>query len=116
MKRSAFVYGIFLIAGIFAASCAPESTPSQNVTTGVLGTVTSQPGGQGSVTVVTPQGNTTLPVTSNTTLELNGQVCTIDQLDALEAANVSYNCTSVYYMDENGQIVTVGVNVTKITK
>ena len=139
MKRSpAFVVVLSII--LLSLACSPKMAPTPNQTatgtlqsgtgsnstgqssatnqtaTGTLQGVTSPNStGQASVTLQTPQGNTmTLPVTSNTAIALDGQVCTIDQLAAFQAANVSFNCTSVWYMDENGQTVTVAVNVTKI--
>jgi ABC-type enterochelin transport system substrate-binding protein len=96
-----------------ASPMAPMSTGMQNVS-GILKTVTKNAGAGGSLTVQTAQGNTNLAITPNTTITLEGKVCTVDQLAALQIANVSYNCTSVVYMDENGQMVTQAVNVTKV--
>ncbi len=118
MKRIIFVTAVLLLTiTAFTAGCTKKSpapvVPTQNIT-GVLKNVTeNSQAGQGTITIQNPQGSATLPVGPNTTFFLNGQACTIDQLAALQVANVSYNCTTVFYMDENGQMVTVGVNVTK---
>ncbi len=115
------VFAVIAVALVFALSslgCATKvkTTPSTQNVTGVLQNVSANTqAGQPSITIQNPQGQTTLPVASNTSITINGVACTVDQLAALQlAGNVSYNCTTVYYIDDNGQTVTVGVNVTKI--
>jgi hypothetical protein len=124
MKRTAFVIiGILLAGVIITAGCtsntnmptmpAMPAMPTQNIT-GVLKNVVKPAAGNSTLTVQNQQGNMTVSITPNTAVFIDGQACTVDQLAALQLANASYNCTTVFYIDGNGQMVTVDVNVTKI--
>ena len=116
MRRFVFlITGILLATVILSVGCGTKATPApaaptQNVT-GVLKDVnTPAEAGKDVVTVETPQGLQTFPVTANTTYTLEGKTCTLEELNkVVEAANVSYNCTLVY--DE--ELGAIGVYVTK---
>ena len=95
-----------LFVGCVKTTPAPAA-PTQNVT-GTLEVInTPAEAGPDAVTIQTPQGLQTFPITPNTTLALGGKVCTLEDLDILEAANVSYNCTIV--LDENMNVLAVEV-------
>lgn len=104
MKRLIFVVTVVLLAmailsvGCTKATPAPAAKPPA---TGALTDVnTPAEGGQDTVTIQTPQGPTAVHVTDQTGIAFNGQVCTLDDLEAklaaAAAANTSYNCTIVY--------------------
>ena len=118
MKRLVFVVTVGLLAmTILPVGCAkttPAPTaPTQNVT-GILKDInTPDDPGKDVVVVQTPQGEKTLPITTTTTFSLEGKACTLDQIAALDLAKASYNCTTVYGIDQNGYQVVVGVDVTK---
>ena len=116
MKRLVFVVtGVLLATAILSVGCGAKTTPApaaptQNVTGTLKDANTPAEAGQDVVTVETPQGLQTFPVTSNTTYTLEGKICTLEDINkAVEAANVSYNCTLVY--DE--ELGAIGVYVTK---
>ncbi len=115
MKRLVFVVTVALLAtAILSVGCTkatPPATkaPPENVT-GVLKDVnTPAEPGKDTVTVQTPQGAQTLPITATTAFSVGGKACTLDELDALNTTNASYNCTVV--LDVDG--IVVGVDVTK---
>ncbi len=117
MKRFVFVViGILLAMMILSVGCATKTPPAvpkapiQNVTGTLKDANTPVEAGQDVVTVETPQGLRTFPLTSNTTYTLEGKICSLEDINkAVEAANVSYNCTLVY--DE--ELGAIGVYVTK---
>lgn len=116
MKSPIFVVtGVLLAMVILSVSCAPKATPApkaptQNVTGTLMDVNTPPEAGKDVVTVQTPQGLQTFPVTSNTTYTLEGKICTLEDINkVVEAANASYNCTLVY--DE--ELGAIGVYVTK---
>lgn len=119
MKKFAWVMGIILPAmAVLAASCtqappatptAPAATPPEVTSTeGTLGDVNVQ---KSTVTVETPQGPQTFPITPNTALTLDGQACTLDQLTAVQAiSGDTFNCVVIY--DDLGEVLSV--NITRI--
>ena len=117
MKSLVFVViGVLLAMVVLSVGCATKTppavpkAPTQNVTGTLKDANTPAEAGQDVVTVETPQGLQTFPVTSNTTYTLEGKICTLEDINkAVEAANVSYNCTLVY--DE--ELGAIGVYVTK---
>lgn len=82
-------------------------TPNQNVT-GLLTGVQALPGGNSTVTIQTLDGPKTFPIAANTSLNLSGQACSINDLAAIQAGNTSLNCTVLY----NDQLGVFGVYVT----
>ena len=116
MKSLVFVViGVLLAMVVLPVGCAKTppvapKAPTQNVTGTLKDVNTPADAGKDVVTVETPQGLQTFPVTSNTTYTLEGKICKLEDINkVVEAANVSYNCTIVYD-DELGAI---GVYVTK---
>lgn len=117
MKSLVFVViGVLLAMVVLSVGCATKTpptvptAPTQNVT-GILKDVNvpAEPG-KDVITIETPQGLQTFPVTSNTTYTLEGKICKLEDINkAVEAANVSYNCTLVY--DE--ELGAIGAYVTK---
>jgi hypothetical protein len=120
MRRFAWGLGVILLALILvAAGCS--STPASTTTTPATttpavktpvttseGTVTDVNPKTSSVTVETPKGPETVKVTPTTQISLNGNTCSLDQLDAtLAASGQSYDCTVV--TDETGNVVSVNV-------
>lgn len=121
MKKLAFVVmGVLLtVVMILSVGCAtkappaPAAPPTQEVTGTLKDVNTPAEAGKDVVTIQTPQGEKTLPITANTTFSLEGKACTLDQIAALDLAKVSYNCTTVYGIDQNGYEIVLGVDVTK---
>lgn len=116
MNRLIFgLMGGFLVLTVLFVGCATKTTlapaaPTQNVTGTLKDANTPAEAGKDVVTVETPQGLQTFLVTSNTTYTLEGKICSLEDINkAVEAANVSYNCTLVY--DE--ELGAIGVYVTK---
>lgn len=120
MKKFAWVMGIFLLAlAVLVASCAkaPATTtppaaapateqPKVAATEGHLGDVNVE---KSTVTLHTDQGTQTFPITPNTTLTLDGQACTLDQLDALQASSgENFNCVVIY--DDQGEVLSLNVS------
>ena len=125
MKRLVFVVvGVLLAMVVLFTGCsskappasapvAPAAPPTQEVT-GILKDVnTPAETGKDVVTIQTPQGEKTLPIAADTTFKLEGKACTLDQIAALDLEKVSYNCTTVYGIDQNGYEVVVGIDVAK---
>ncbi len=125
MKRFARVMGIFLLAlAVLAASCtqAPPAATTPAATTPAAttetheGAVTATEGALGevnvpesTVTVETPQGPQTFPITPNTALTLDGEACTLDQLDAAQASSGdNFNCIVTY--DAQGDVLSLNVS------
>ncbi len=122
------ILGILLVLAMVSAGCSPKTptTPptvpvtTPNTSTNTSGTLIginppSLPGND-VIVVNTPQGVQTLPITANTKATLEGTACTLDQIAALDLAQeakVSYNCAIVYGVDENGNQIVVGLDVTK---
>jgi len=73
--------------------------------------VSNPPTGQSTITVQTPKGPVTFDVDPTTGIILNSQVCTLDQLDAIQAAGITPTCTVFYYQDETGTAVFVDANL-----
>ena len=105
MKKFVFVFaGILLAMTILSAGCskpAPApSAPEKKTGSGTLTDInTPKEAGADAITIKTPEGVKALPIAADATFSLNGQTCTLDQLDGLELAGVSYNCTYVYSWD-----------------
>ncbi len=114
MKKFAWVMGIFLLAlAVLAASCAqapattpPAATPPKvTATEGALTAVNPE---KSTVTVETPQGPQSFPITPNTALSLDGKACTLDQLSAAQASSgENFNCIVTY--DAQGDVSSVSV-------
>ena len=112
MKKSLLVVtSLLLVLAVISVGCASKApaapTTPPSVAQGPLTGVTTQPP---SVTVETPKGPTQFPIGPNAELTLNGQACTIADLDQLEASGQPYNCVVVY--DEQGNAI--AANVTKL--
>ncbi|MDO8443319.1 MAG: hypothetical protein Q7S81_03660 [bacterium] len=110
---------MLLALAVLAASCAqapPAAAPPATTPPAEQPVVTSTEGGLGAVdtqkstvTVETTQGPQTFLITPNTALTLDGQACTLDQLDALQASSgENFNCVVIY--DGLGDVLSVNVS------
>ena len=113
MKRLVFVVTMVLLALVVlsATGCSTKATPSKEIKGTLKDINTPAEAGADTITVKTPEGDKTIPITGSTAFSIGGKVCTIDQVDALNLGNASYNCTIV--LDVDGIIV--GIDVTKST-
>jgi len=113
MKRLLFVVTLgFLAMAILSVGCVKTTpapaTPTQNVTGVLTDLNTPAEPGKDVVTVQTPQGPQTFPITANTNFALEGQVCTLDDVGkVLATANATYQC-NLYY-DEQLNVVNLTV-------
>ena len=119
MKKFALILGItllaltLLLAGCSNASTTPATTTPttpavQTPVTTTQGPVTDVNPKTSTVTIETPKGPKTVTVTPTTQISLNGQTCSIDQLDAtLASTGGPYDCTVV--TDATGNVVSVNV-------
>ena len=121
MKKLVYVVTVALMAiAILSVGCskpapAPSAPEIKTGTGSLTGINTAAEPGPDAITVKTPEGVKTIPLAANATINLEGQTCTLDQLEGLELANVSYNCTYVYAWDpETTHEEIVAVNVRKI--
>ena len=117
-SRFLVVIGVLLAMVILSVSCTPKATPpaaptpapsaptTQNVTGTLKDVNTPDEPGRDVVTIETPQGLKTFPVTTDTTFSLEGQACPIGQVgQAVASGNASYNCTII--VDDEGVAVSV---------
>ncbi len=110
MKKTILgVIATLLVLATVAVGCtgAQPAATAPEVTEGVLEEVSPQ---EGTVTVETPQGPTTFPISPTTELTIEGKTCSLEDIDKLVASGDTYNCTIIY--DEEGN--TLAVNVTKL--
>ena len=102
MRRLVFVVTVGLLAmAILSVGCAkttpaPAAPTAQNVT-GILKDLnTPAEPGKDVVTVQTPQGLRTFPITANTTYSLEGRTCLLTDVNkVVDEGNVTYECTVV---------------------
>ncbi len=120
MRKFAWVLGTILLASVLVVvgCAAPAATPpattkpaEQPKVTSVQGTIEDVNISKSTVVVETPAGPKPFTVTPSTSLTLNGQACTLAQLDELQASGQDFDCTVVY--DEEGTVL--ALNVYKIT-
>ena len=114
MKKFAWVLGTILLAlTVLAVSCAkpaattpvpPAAPPKVTVSEAHLADASVE---KSTVTIHTPEGLRTLPITSNTALTFEGKACTLEQLDELTASGEFFDCTVVY--DEEGNVAALNV-------
>ena len=83
-------------------------TTNQNVTGVFAGVKVAGAGLNATISVQTAGGTQSYPISPNATLTLSGQICTLNDLAAIQAGNTSFNCTVVY----NDQLGVFGVYVT----
>lgn len=116
MKRFALVMGIISLAlAVLVTSCAkapPATTPATPTTppeiTSTEGPLTEVSPQDSTVTIETPQGPQTFPITPNTALTLEGRACTLDQLSAAQASSgEKFNCIATY--DSDGNVLSLSV-------
>lgn len=108
---------IILLVITFSAGCNVQTdqpttvpklpTANQNVT-GLLTGVNAEPGGNSTIQIQTANGTQIFTIAANTTFNLSGQACSIDDLAAIQAGNMSLNCTVLY----NDELGVFGVYVT----
>ena len=125
MKRLIFVVTMVLLAMVvLSGGCATKETPApaaptQNVTGTLKDINTPDDPGKDVVTVQTPQGDKTFPVTANTAYSIEGKTCLLaDVGKAVDEGNVTYECTIVLtglteYADEQSVLA---IYVTKQVK
>ena len=114
MKRLIFVVTVGLLAmAILSTGCATKATPApaattQNIT-GVLKDLnTPAEPGKDVVTIQTPQGLQTFPLTANTTYSLEGKTCLLNDVGkVLETGNATYQCNLYYDAQLNAVNLTV---------
>ncbi len=119
MKKTILaVTAILLVLATVAMGCAtkapPAATTPSTIVEGTLEEVSPKPGSadEGTVTVETPRGRQTFPIGPGTGLTIEGQVCTLADLEELEASGEPYRCTLVF--DEEGEVLLT--NVVKLPK
>ena len=125
MKKFAFfLTGLLLAMSMLSVGCTKATltlTPAQtqNVT-GNLTNVLTSPSGNATLTIQTPQGTQTIPVTENTTYSLNGRTCLLSEVGkAVAEANTTLVCTVVvaainpYGGEGAGMAVYVSQNATQ---
>ena len=120
MKRFFTVTGVLLAMVILFAGCAAKEPPAAAAEQSVTGELKylSVPleGGDVTLTVQTQHGPQTILLASNTTYELDGKACAIDDIGkALVAGNTTYNCTVIVAPCEPG-IVAQYLSVMTIVK
>jgi hypothetical protein len=108
MRKISVITGFLLVMAIVAGcgtvAIAPAQTPaqapSQNTTQTITGTVQSVTATDNQGTVVvsikTNTGTQNISVTKNTTVSVEGQACTIDDINLFNIQGQSYNCTTVF--------------------
>ncbi len=117
MKKTLLVMtATLLVLATMVVGCAtkapPAATTPEQPPTIVEGTLEEVSPEQSTVTVETPQGRRTFPISPSTGITIEGQSCNLADLEALEASGEPYNCIVVY--DEQGEVV--AFNVTKLPK
>ena len=112
---------------ILTMGCAPKKTPSPTPApaaptyhvNGVLKDVNvpAEPGKDVVIvqtSVFQREAEKTFPITAGTTFTLEGKTCSLDQVEQLDLAKQSYNCTTVYGYDKDGYEQVISVDLVKI--
>lgn len=120
MRGLVGVMGVLLVIVILSAGCAAKEplvvAAAQNVTGELKYLSVPLEGGDVTMTVQTAQGPQIIQLAANTTYELEGKACTIDDIGkALEAGNTTYNCTVIVAPCEPG-IVAQYLSVMTVAK
>ena len=101
MRNLSLITGVFLV-GVLIAGCRPTAPtgPAQNTTQTVTGTVQSvtpsDTPGKVIISIKTDKGTQNISVSKNTTVAVEGQACTLDDINLFDIQGKSYNCTAVY--------------------
>lgn len=113
MRRLVFVVvGVLLAMVVLSVGCAPKATPApaaalmaptQNVM-GILESInTPLDPGPDAVTIRTPQGLRTFPLSPDAKYYCQGEVCPPEEVQRIESdTKVSYDCTVVYDVENTG--------------
>lgn len=112
MRKIHVIAGLFLIMGIVAGCSTVAITPAQtpvqpiaqapvqNTIQTVTGTIQSvslsNTPGTLVVSIKTENGSQNVSVSKNTTIAVEGQACTIDDINLFNIQGQSYNCTTVF--------------------
>jgi len=79
---------------------APAQVPAQNTTQTISGSVQSVTAtdvpGTVIVSIKTDTGTQNISVSKNTSVAVEGQACTLDEINIFDIQGKSYNCTAVY--------------------
>lgn len=105
MRNIKIITGIFLVIALAAGCSTIAVKPAaqnvvQNTTQTITGTLQSVSLSDKPDTLIvsikTPTGTQNITVSKNTTVAVEGQACTLDDINLFDIQGKSYNCTAVY--------------------